>query len=71
MAPSKSAINTRKNLLVGTGLSGQAITGLDVWMHGIVTVIEVTTASQTQYIKVRQGEIEYGGTTDWGTGTRP
>jgi hypothetical protein len=70
MAPSKTGSPNRRNITTGTGLSGQSITGIDVWFHGIVTVIEITTSTGTQYIKVRQGVVEYGGTPDWDSGTK-
>jgi hypothetical protein len=40
-----------------------------VYAHGIVTVVEITHSTGSQFIKVKQGVFEYGGDANWGTGT--
>lgn len=58
-----------KSILTTSGLSGKTITGLNAYTNGSVTVIEVVAPGGTVFLKVRQGQMEVGGTAVWGTGT--
>jgi hypothetical protein len=69
MAPSKDSLQTNNNILASSGLSSKTITGLNTYRHGSVAVIEIAYSGGTQYIKVKQNQIEVGGTNEWGTGT--
>ena len=55
--------------LPASGLSGKAITALNVRHVGSLTVVEVLYSGGAGYVKVNQGLAESGGTQEWGTGT--
>src|SRR5205085_10462141 len=48
-------------------LSGKTISDVIVTLHGSVTVIEVqhTSGAGTQFVKVKQGVVEVGGTNEF------
>lgn len=75
MAPTKDQVSSNNNILGPSGLNNATITGLSIWRHGAVDVIQITftggTATSPYYIKIRGGVQEHGGTPDWGTGTKP
>lgn len=58
------------NLLQLTGLSGKSITTLETWREGPSCIIEIGYTGGPYYIKVRHNRLEFGGTSDSGTGTR-
>jgi hypothetical protein len=52
------------------GATGKTITSINAHIHGNVTVIELGYSGGPQYIKVRHGNVEFGGTHEWNTGTQ-
>lgn len=50
-------------------MSGKSITGVTAMTHGIVVVFQFDFAGGPAFIKVKQGQVEVGGTNEWGTGT--
>jgi hypothetical protein len=68
--PSKDSLTKNTNCLSQSGLSGQTVTGLSVYQHGVTIVLEVGYSGGPSYLKVRQGQVEFGGTNEWGTGTK-
>lgn len=69
MPPSKDKVSNHCNILGPTGLNAKSITGVDVWKHGGVWVVEINYTGGPYYIKFNNGNFEYGGTTEWGSGT--
>jgi hypothetical protein len=69
MAKSKDALPQVSNNLATSGLSGKTITGFSTYIHGAVAVIELSFSGGSQFVKVKQLQIEIGGTNEWGTGT--
>lgn len=69
MAKSKDSLLRNANILGLSGLSAKSITDISAYQHGSVAVIEIAYSGGTQYIKVKQSQIEVGGTNEWGTGT--
>jgi hypothetical protein len=53
-------------------LNGKVITNVKASARASVTVIEFvgTDPGNSIFLKVRNGEVEIGGTVDWGTGTQ-
>lgn len=70
MGATKEQLSGHRNVLGVSGLSGKSVTGLEVYRSGVVTVVEVNFAGGPQFIKVRGGQYEIGGTQEWGTGTQ-
>lgn len=58
-----------KNILGDSGLSAKSITGAVVTVHGSVVAIELTYSGGSEFIKVKHGLVELGGTNEWGSGT--
>jgi hypothetical protein len=70
MAANKDQVIKHSNVLGLSGLSSKSITGVEVYAHGAVIVVEINYSGGTQYIKVKQNQAEVGGTIEWGTGTQ-
>ena len=68
--PKKEENTNNNNATASSGLSGKTITALHAWESGAVAIFEVVTASGSTFLKVRQSQMEVGGTADWGSGTR-
>lgn len=52
------------------GLAGKTITSVATFKHGSVEVVDILCTDTVHYfIKSRFGQVEIGGTGDWGTGT--
>ena len=67
--PKKEEVAMNTNVLGPTGLNGKSITGVSMWRHGVVCVIEINYTGGPTYLKARNSQMEYGGTAEWGTGT--
>jgi Holliday junction resolvase len=65
----KSNSTISSSVLTASGLSGKTVTDVIVTVHGSVAAVEIVFSTGSQFIKVRQGQVEVGGTLDWGTGT--
>jgi hypothetical protein len=64
------SVNTKNNNILGiSGMSGKSITGVTAMTHGVVVVFQFDFAGGPAFIKVKQGQVEVGGTNEWGTGT--
>jgi hypothetical protein len=63
------ASGKENSILGSSGLNGKSITGLKVTQHGVVVAIEISYSGGSQLVKVKQTQVEVGGTLDWGTGT--
>lgn len=70
MSSNKDQSQNHSNLIKNSGLSGKSITSLDAFVHGTTYVLLVGYSGGSTYLKWKQGSFEYGGTQDWGTGTR-
>ncbi len=69
MVSTKTQATTSVSVLTASGLSAKSVTDVIVTTHGAVVAIEIVYSGGSQFIKVRQGQVEAGGTLDWGTGT--
>lgn len=58
-----------KNALVASGLNTKAVTGVTVTQNGSVVAIEIAFSGGSKFIKVKHGEVEVGGSNEWGSGT--
>jgi hypothetical protein len=65
----KDSLPVNSDVLATSGLSGKSITGVSAYKHGSVGVIEITFSTGSQFFKMKQGQLEIGGTNEWGTGT--
>lgn len=62
--------NPRHTGVLGpSGLNGKSITDVHISHAGNVTAIEISYSGGSTFLKVRQGQIEIGGTIEWGSGT--
>lgn len=66
----KGTVINNRNVIAASGLNGKSITSLEVYVHGAVTVVEIGFSGGSQFVKVKQGQAEVGGTNEWGTGTQ-
>lgn len=63
--------NAKHQQLIGpTGLSGKSITDVQYWQEGSTHIIEISYTGGPYYLKFHKLQAEYGGTSDWGSGTR-
>ena len=69
MPKNKNECTRTTSVLTASGLNGKTVTDVIVTQHGSVNVIEIVYSGGSQLIKDREGQIEVGGTLDWGTGT--
>lgn len=53
-----------------SGLNSKTITGLRVYFSGSTEVVEIEFSGGSTFVKFRNGEAEYGGNQDFGTGTK-
>lgn len=69
MSQDKKSLPHAVNIL--GSLSGKTLNALTTYQHGAVSVVELGFSDGTmQFIKFYQGQIEVGGTNEWGTGTK-
>jgi hypothetical protein len=66
----KTQVPKQGSILATSGLSGKSITGVNVYQVASITVIEITYSGGSQLIKVKQHQVEIGGSADWDTGTK-
>jgi hypothetical protein len=59
----------KKPVLTASGLSGKTVTGVFVSGAGSLVVVEIAYSGGSQFIKSSQGQVEVGGTADFGSGT--
>jgi hypothetical protein len=69
VAKNKSELPSNSDVLAAAGLSSKTITGASAYRHGSVCVVELSFSGGSAFIKVKQNQIEVGGTNEWGTGT--
>lgn len=69
MSVSKKDLARYRDVLTTSGLSGKAITGVESYVHGATEVIEISFSGGSQFIKLKQGVLEVGGTAEFGSGT--
>ena len=54
-----------------TSVNGKTLSHMQYYQHGSIQVLEISwTDSTTSFVKFLQGQVETGGTNEWGTGTR-
>lgn len=70
MADKQSGNSKTISVLTASGLSSKTVTDVIVTIHGSVIAIEVVYSGGSQFIKTKQGQVDVGGTIDWGTGTK-
>lgn len=68
MASNKSNGAVFSNTLTASGLNGKSITGMNIFRHGMTVVVELLFSGGSQFIKIRQTRIEFGGDHDFGSG---
>jgi hypothetical protein len=68
--PSKSEVPKNASIGTASGLTGKTLTAVNVWKHGSVDVVEIAHSAGTIFVKFRNGQAEFGGTADWGSGTQ-
>jgi hypothetical protein len=66
----KTQVPKQSSILATTGLNAKSITGIICYQIASTTVIEITFSGGSQFIKVKQHQVEVGGTADWDTGTK-
>lgn len=69
MADKKTACTKSVSVLTPSGLNAKSVTDVIVTIHGVVTAVEVVYSGGSQFIKMKQGQVDVGGTLEWGTGT--
>lgn len=67
--PDKDKSPKNQNILTQTGLNAKSITGVRYWQDGVVHVWELSYTGGPYYFKAKGSTAEYGGTSEWGTGT--
>ena len=70
MADKKTACTKSLSVLATSGLSSKSVTDVIVTWHGAVTAIEVVYSGGSQFIKVKHGVVDVGGTLEWASGTQ-
>lgn len=69
--PDKTQLRSHSDITTLLGIAGKTITSVDQYRHGMVEVTDILcTDASHYYIKTRQGAVDIGGTSDWGSGTR-
>lgn len=69
--PNKNLLTQNASLLAATGLSAKTVSTVNAYIHGSVFVVEIVASDgTTAFIKHQHGQVEVGGTNEWGTGTR-
>jgi hypothetical protein len=67
--PDKKNLTTSTSVLNGFG--GKTLSNAQAYQHGSVQVVElIFSDSTTLFLKFLQGQVETGGTNEWGTGTK-
>lgn len=69
MGQNKDQNQNHSGILGSSGLSGKSITDIHVSRAGSVVSVEVSYSGGSTFIKMRQGQVEVGGTIEWGSGT--
>lgn len=69
MGQTKDQTPKHSGILAASGLSAKSVTDIHVSQAGSTTSIEISFSGGSTFIKVRQGQVEVGGTIEWGTGT--
>ena len=60
-----STNSTVKKLLTESKLSSKTITDVTVYQRGSVTIVELAATGGPFFIKVFQGQVEFGTSADW------
>jgi hypothetical protein len=69
--PAKNTLQGRyRDVTTASGLSSKAITAVEVYQHGAVEVVEISFSGGSQFIKLKQGVVEVGGTAEWDSGVK-
>lgn len=69
-SPDKTNRPSANGIDAKLGISGKTISTVTAYRHGTVEVIDILcTDSNHYFIKCSQGQVDLGGTSDWGTGT--
>ena len=69
MARDKDGATRHTDALVVSGLNSKTVTSVHIWVNASVMLLEIGFSGGTQLFKFRQGQVETGGTADWGSGT--
>lgn len=67
--PAKEGLNKHASILATSGLNAKSVTGIEVYQHGSTIVIEVAFSGGSSFIKVKNFQVDVGGTNEFGTGT--
>jgi hypothetical protein len=66
----KTQVPKQSSILAASGLNSKSITGVNCYQIASMTVIEISFSGGSQFIKVKQHQVEVGGTSDWDTGSK-
>ena len=70
MSVVKTQLGSSSGVEVKLGIAGKTVSTVSTFRHGSTEVIDILcTDSNHYYIKTSQGNVDVGGTPDWGTGT--
>ena len=68
--PTSGSLSSGNAIDSKLGIAGKTILTVNIYRHGVVEVIDILcTDSKHYYIKCQQGQVDLGGTSDWGSGT--
>lgn len=68
--PNKTGLASTNGITSLLGIAGKTISSIDVFKAGTVEVVDILcTDAVHYYIKISQGRVDVGGTTDLGSGT--
>lgn len=70
MADKKTASTKSVSVLTASGLNAKSVTDVIVTLYGSVCAIEIVYSGGSQFVKVKNGVADVGGTLEYGTGTQ-
>jgi hypothetical protein len=71
MTVSKTILPSSNDVTSILSVAAKVITSISTYKHGSVEVVDILcTDTNHYYLKTSQGQVEVGGTPDWGSGTK-
>lgn len=69
MAVDKKQLSSTSDVTASLGAAAKVISTVTAFRHGAVEVVDILcTDTNHYYIKTSQGQVEIGGTPEWGSG---
>ena len=70
MGVGKTQLKSNSAIDATLGIAGKTISTVTTFRHGTTEVLDILCTDTVHYFtKFSQGQVEVGGTADWGTGT--